>query len=311
MIDMGNNIILFGAGASFGSDISGTPPLGAGLFDALVSFNKEGWGQIPKESANVFRDDFEEGMKKLSHLYPHWMSPLQRAMADYFFNFIPQPNNLYRKLARRIIESNWIGSLATINYERLLELSLVNEGLKPIANKLKIYSNEIELCFPHGCCHLFCESVRGSSGNVSFDGKLVNTRGNIEVISHPSAFRNRIYSDAFPPVMSYFMPQKITTAGVNFIDDQRNRFSELISNASIVGIVGIRARLRDNHIWNPLAKTSAKLIYCSGKKSGQEFNNWSQQYRRGHQDVILENYFGECFDEFCKEMDIINKKLKI
>ena len=74
-------------------------------------------------------------------------------MADYFFNFIPQPNNLYRKLARRIIESNWNGSLATINYERLLELSLVYEGLKPISNKLKIYHNEIELCFPHGCCN--------------------------------------------------------------------------------------------------------------------------------------------------------------
>lgn len=31
-------------------------------------------------------------------------------------------------------------------------------------------SNEIESNLPHGCCHLFCESVKGVSGTVSFAG---------------------------------------------------------------------------------------------------------------------------------------------
>ena len=61
---MRNSLILFGAGASYGSDSLGMPPLGADLFDELQRFNPPGWGSLPSNMSNVFRNDFEEGMKK-------------------------------------------------------------------------------------------------------------------------------------------------------------------------------------------------------------------------------------------------------
>lgn len=298
------SVILFGAGASYGSDNMGTPPLGSDLFDDLVSFNTSGWGQIPLDLADNFRHDFEEGMKILSKSHPHWMPPLQRAMAAYFFNFVPQPSNLYRKLARGIVRSNWNGTLSTINYERLLELSLIEEGLRPIFGCSRSNSNEIELCLPHGCCHLFCESVRGSSSMVSFAGTMVKTNGPIKGLSNPTEFQLRIQNDAFPPVMSYFEPEKKTTSGASFIDNQWSRFLELVSKASIVGIIGVKVQPSDNHIWDPLVKTSARLMYCSGKRGGQEFDVWSKQNRPDNQDITLDGYFADCFDQLCKELNI-------
>lgn len=306
IVIMTYNIILFGAGASYGSDKLGTPPLGSELFDALVVFNKDGWGQIPSNLAEKFQNDFEDGMKNLSKSNPHLMPILQRAMAAYFYNFIPQPNNLYRKIARLIFHSRWNGVLASINYERLLHLSLAIEGLKPIVNLRKTNQNEIELILPHGCCDLFCESTFGSSKEVSFNGTAVTTNGPIKVIVEPSEFYSRIQNDAFPPVMSYFEPEKMTTSGLSLIENQRSRFMEIVSKASTVGIVGVKVRIDDNHIWEPLAKTSARLIYCSGKRSGQEFYDWCNQYRPDNQDIILDGFFSECFDSFCKEINIIH-----
>jgi hypothetical protein len=298
-----NNLILFGAGASYGSDNIGTPPLGSDLFDALVSFNQSGWGQIPSNLKDNFRHDFEEGMRTISRSNPHWMPPLQRAMAAYFFNFVPQPGSLYRKLASRILKSSWDGAISTINYERLLELSLISEGLRPIIGTSR-NANEIELCLPHGCCHIFCESVRGTSSMVSFAGPMVKTNGPVKVIPNPAEFQSRIQNDAFPPVMSYFEPEKQTTSGASFINNQRHHFSELVSEASTIGIVGVRVRPNDTHIWDPLDKTSARLVYCAGKRGGQEFDIWSQQKRPDKQNLTLYGYFADCFDDFCEELKV-------
>lgn len=324
---MPDYVILFGAGASKGSDNVGTPPLGEKLFDALVSFNKSGWGQIPPDLAKNFRKDFEEGMKIFSKSYSKIMPPLQRAMAVYFFNFYPSSANLYRKLAHQIKKTKWNGALISINYERLLERSLIEEGLQPIVGDLRNI-NQIEFCLPHGCCHIFCEGVHGrnrgisfkqggrlsfksgggvffkSNGSIDLSGPNITTQGEIKIIGNPDEFQNRIRNDSFPPVMSYFEPQKRTTSGVNFIDPQRRRYEELVSMASTVGIVGVKVRPNDTHIWDPLAKTSAKLIYCSGRESGQEFDSWREKRRPGNQDVNLGGYFAECFGKLCKELNL-------
>jgi hypothetical protein len=252
------NMIFFGAGASKGSDNTEVPPLGPNLFDELVTFNRNGWGQIPSEFSEYFTNDFEEGMEVLSESHPDWMSKLQRAMAAYFFNFYPQSSSLYRKLARRIKKSNWTGVLASINYERLLELSLIEEGLQPFIGCPSENVNKIELCLPHGCCHLFCESVKADSSAVSFNARCITTRGSVVAISSLSEFQRRIDTDAFPPVMSYFEPEKTTTSGVNFIERQRSRFSETTSNAVIIIIIGVKVRPNENHIWGPTGKDICK-----------------------------------------------------
>lgn len=298
-------LILFGAGASFGSDTTGTPPLGSKLFDALVSFNPHGWGRITSEQAGLFREDFESGMKDLSLNNSHDMPPLQRAMAAFLFNFIPKNSNLYIKLAEKIKNQTWEGAIATLNYERLLELSLSFSRIRPVVGRKAEANSEIEVCLPHGCCHLFCQSVRGAAQAVSLSGTAVRTNGPIEVIADPGQFQERINNDAFPPVMSYFEPSKETTSGASFIKNQRERFVELVSGISTVAIVGLRVRAHDEHIWKTLAQTSAKIVYCSGKSSGEEFKSWANENRPNKTDIVLPYYFSEGFEELCSRVGLV------
>ncbi len=297
-------VLLFGAGASYGSDTSGTPPLGDGLFEALRQFNPGGWGALPQTLASQFRSDFEAGMVELSRLNSHAMPPLQRAMAAYFFNFVPRTTNLYFALARKIRSSHWEGALATLNYERLLEISLTHAGIQPVVGQANPSDNKIELCLPHGCCHIFCEGVRASGVGVSFSGVGITSDGPVTVIADPTDYQNRIIGDAFPPVMSYFEPQKTTTSGVSFIRGQRDRWRQLVESAEIVGLVGVKLRVSDLHIWEPVARTSAKVIYCSGKSGGAEFESWSRQTRPDAKDKVLYGYFQESFDALCYELAV-------
>jgi|SRR3989344_4331435 len=303
---MAKYLIIFGAGASHGADDKNlTPPLGGDLFDVLTNYNPTGWGQINGELANKFRIDFEAGMIELSQKQPHALPPLQRVLSAYFFNFVPRSTNLYYLLAQRINKKNWDGAMITLNYERLLELSLLATGIQPFIGTSSPNNNKtIELCLPHGCCHLFCESVRGSAGAVSFAGMNISTNGPISVISDQLEFQNRIQTDAFPPVMSYFEPSKRTTSGNNFILAQRLRFSELVKNASIIILIGIRVREHDKHIWESLGQTDAKLVYISGETAKQEFETWKNKTRSKKEDIVLDGYFKDSFDTILKQVDL-------
>jgi hypothetical protein len=299
-----SNVILFGAGASFGSKNNNVPPLGDELFYALQSFNPPGWGSLPPSVAEIFHGDFERGMVSLSKTQSHAIPVLQRAMAEFFFNFTPTENNLYRLLAKRIKANNWQGSLITLNYERLLELSLSHEGIQPVIGQTDLAKRQIELCLPHECCHLFCEGVNASSSGVSFSGIGVSFDGPIRAISNPREYSQKINGDAVPPVMSYFEPQKNTSSGVSFIRNQRARWSQLVVRADTIAIIVIRVREQDVHIWKSLKSTSGKILYCGGQESGEEFKDWHAKYRSGKEVIITQGYFEEEFEVICKAVDI-------
>lgn len=294
-------LIIFGAGASYGSDITETPSLTKDLFDRLSLFNPNGWGKISGELADLFHQDFESAMKKVN---THSLPPIQRVMAAYFFNFLPKESNLYFRLAEKIKNNHWNGKFVTFNYDRLLEISLSKAGLRPVVGSEANSDNEIEMCLPHGCCHIFCESVRGGAKNVSMSGINIRTSGKIKIISNPDIFNSRIKNDAFPPVMSYFIPSKYTTSGVNFIEGQRKRYTEFVSNSDLIAIVGLMLREHDEHIWDPLKSTSARIIYMSGKSSGDKFKKWIEKYRSDNKDIILPYYFFEGFEKLCNIMGL-------
>ena len=309
---MARDLILFGAGASHGSDRSNTPPLGSSLFAELRCFDPPGWGQIPAELSKAFACDFEAGMARLAEVDPHSMPIRQRAMARYFFNYRPAATNLYVELARRIASRRWKGACATLNYERLLPLSVVSAGLQPVADGLQLVvtmtpvgGRPLEICLPHGCCHIFCESVRGSADAVSFSATAVTTSGPVVAVSDPARYHERISTDAFPPVMSYVEPRRTTTSGTSFIENQRQRWGELARTASKIAVVGVRVRTRDEHIWKPLADTSAELIYCGGPSAAVEFEQWHQSSRPHSTLRVMRGHFAEEFDGLCRELDLL------
>lgn len=299
---MNKSVILFGAGASYGSDTSNSVPvLGNDLFNALRCIQPNIFMGIKDELIQLLKNDFEKGIQKLSEDLPHMLPPIQRLMAKYFFPFIPSKYNLYLKLATELKKSNWYGSLITLNYDRLLERSFLATyynlgiGFESDPNK-----RLIELCLPHGVCNLFCESAKGSARDISFSGNNVTTNGEIVEINDSFEFERRINNDAFPPVMSYFEPNKATTSGASFIDNQRIRYKHLIENANKIVLVGLKLRTHDQHIWEPIKVTDASILYVSGNHSGIDFCQWCNENRAGGKNEILYSYFYEGFNRIIK-----------
>jgi len=299
-----SNLILFGAGASYGSNNQNVPPLGEDLFIALQRFNPKGWGSLPPSLSIEFREDFENGMSLLAKTHSHDMPVLQRAMAAFFFNFQPTVNNLYHILAKRIKKSEWQGAIATLNYERLLEISLTHEGIEVIVGSETHGKGQIELCLPHGCCHLFCEGVSISNHGISFSGVGISFDGGMKVVSNQAEYNRRITTEAIPPVMSYFEPHKYTSSGISFIRGQRERWCDLVSKSGIIAAVGIRVRERDSHIWDPMKSASGKIVYCGGRSGGQEFLEWHNKYRSDKAYKILHGYFADEINFLCNELGI-------
>lgn len=297
---MSKNFILFGAGASYGSDKNGTPPLGVNLFSELSKFNPEGWGALPYEFMEAFNNDFEQGMIKLASSRPHDISILQRAMSAYFFTFQPRSSNLYIKLANLLKKYPKKLAISTLNYERLLEISFIYSGFKLMIGQAK--SDEIEFNLPHGCCHLFCESVSGIAGAVSLTGLNVQINGEIKIISDPKEFSLRINNDAIPPVMSYYEPQKRATTGQEFLKEQRNRLVNLITNAETIIIIGVKIREYDTHIWEVIKNAKGRFVYCSGKSEKNNYDLWVKNHRSNKENLFINGFWSDKFDEVFKEL---------
>ena len=295
---MVKNLIIFGAGASITSNYD-SPVLVNKLFDTLKSLDHV-WDEIPEEFIAIFQNDFEKGMNELWDNNSPLLPILNRAMALYFSNFYPSPECLYRKLASKLSQ-NWKGAFVTLNYDRLLEISLLEKGLS-----LSILKHEdtskIEVCYPHGCCNFFNDSVRGSAKGVSFSPRGVTTNGKLVFVTDKGEIQNRIRNEAFGPMMSYFLPDKPSPSGKNIIDQEREIFNELVTNAENIVIVGIRVRPHDKHIWDQLAKSSAKILYCSGTDSGIKFEYWSKDNSRN--DKVMYSYWQENFDSICNFIEI-------
>lgn len=301
-------LLLLGAGASYGSeeDTSIVPPLAASLFNELLSFEPQVWGKLPIEIQKSFSENFENGILRLAETLPHALPVTQRTMAAFFFRYGITKNSLYARLGRRIFENKWTGTISTLNYERMLLMGLGAAGLSIICDTDQLKWPQIEVIFPHGCCHLFCESVRGAAGAVSFGGMNIATNGPVVAIDRSIEFWQRIRLDAFPPVMSYFEPNKYTTAGASFIWSQRNRLSQAIRAADAIAIVGVNVREEDTYLWDCLAETPAKIFYCSGKQAAFSFREWQNRRREKakRNDFVSETYWKESFDDICDHLSI-------
>lgn len=131
------NLFIFGAGASYGSDTnkSFVPPLAADLFNNLArQYSDISGNSIAMSLASEFSKDFEQGLLKLYGKQPQFWSILQRCMAHFFFqyngiNIQIRDSNLYYRLAQEIKKSDKHISVATLNYERLLEITFSHVGI--------------------------------------------------------------------------------------------------------------------------------------------------------------------------------------
>lgn len=302
-------LILFGAGASYGSGGMKTPPpLGnKTLFDDLTSKSKI-WHTLldDQECIAKFDQGFEYGMdyvldKQFSGEFDD-LYPLLKDMASILLNYhIQEPNdNLYWKLCQKYFKELITNKLqfATLNYDCLLEEAIF------LTNPWATISywgdgGGIRLLKPHGSCNFI------SPPNVSGGGKIIprgpGALAGPLVAMMPSGVKERLSDCPAPPGMSIYNTTKSNAIKSEQIDIIRSEFQKSIRNAELIIVVGVYPKMEgDDHIWENIrnAKGMVGLVdrkeYCIP---------WREKYRIGRDDPILEERFITSYNGICNLID--------
>ncbi len=298
-----SKVILFGAGASYGSEQSTPycPPLGAGLFDELQKRYPDAWGTVPKEKRGLFVPNFEPGMKELWDSNWHGTSALMRAMADYFAMFRPLEGNSYSRLIEHLSSHGAIAgtTFSTLNYECLLEYAIRNNRLKLRYDSPEPSSAEtLSILKIHGSCNFLPASVSASAAAISYSANSIGWDGEIRIVDVPLV-RPFVTHNAFYPAMAIFMEGKPVRSHQGAISMMQTWWKEAVLKADRIGIVGVKPNVPDDHIWGPLAESNSEVVVIGDTTA---YECWGKQYRAGKVTEVVGNRFAPSLAEFAKRL---------
>jgi hypothetical protein len=267
---MARTLFLFGAGASFGSGacVPYPPPLGRHLFTEL-EMHFSVWRDLPEIAKVAFKRDglFEPGFEWVQKNLEERTSELMRAMAVYFLTFQPRENNLYHILIDQVASSDRRVTYATLNYDVMLDVAVMrrfgslryddeNTGESPL-----IYR-------PHGAAHFVPDIPIENFEHAG--GRRNQAEINAPIVVKTPGVARGIWSRAtsFSPCMSIYSKGKNTRTTPEVIAMAQRNFANAALAADEVFVVGTAYIPHDKHIWDPLIKTSAKLIIIDPEPEG-------------------------------------------
>lgn len=275
-------MILFGAGASYGTDhaVPSAPPLGADLFPELQQHYPTLWGALSAELAETFAEDFEAGMLALAAADGHAVAPLMQAMTHYFagFRLDGSGHDLYSRLLAELPPASRERTLfSTLNYECLFEIAAAGHRLRIHYDRQPLSSESIRIWKLHGSCNFIPQEIRMRREGVSYAFRGVTFNTPLQFIQ-PEEARLWVAGDnALYAAMCLYTVDKPTQIGAQFITDLQTAWGDAVLNAEQVIVVGTRPHDQDRHLWDPLAKTLADLHYVGSPKS---FETWLKRSGR-------------------------------
>lgn len=293
-VDALSSVFVFGAGASFGSGPCHPhpPPLGGQLFAEL---QRQGGiaASAGKEIAELFAEDFEKGMDRFWAERNVHTTQFLREMAAYFAQFEPLPGNAYARLLAILGGTRRKAVLATTNYEMLLEIAVSNAGHLVTYGTWPVPPNNIPILKLHGSCNFLPDinhvQIRGVSFDLSAspDGAIMEcgvrpARSPLEVI------RFCAEEDSLAPAIAMYSPTKRVLFARSFVEAQQASWQKALSNTARVFLIGLRVHTVDEHIWGPLAESSAPIFYVG--KEPDAFLNWANRNRLGRSYVLAETF---------------------
>jgi hypothetical protein len=292
------NIFLFGAGASHGcKGLNNEAPLGWQLYDKLKRQFPLSWGQLPKQLDEVFENDpnFENGMGKIWENNTVDMLPLKnqllQEMGIYFsgFDIVDKPTNLYVQLIKQCVDKNCLDKtlFSTINYDCLLETAFQKIGFGFDNYEISEYER-LKVIKLHGSCNFALPQVFVGKNAFLGSGAILGKGPAFKVkCLHPSqvssCFNNNVTS--LYPVMSIYAKYKPIQFVPDIINGLQKFWQEQIRQAESVFIIGISPNMDDRHIWDYISQTEAKIFYCGGKET---FENWQVNVKRNDEYIANE-----------------------
>ena len=103
--------------------------------------------------------------------------------------------------------------------------------------------------------------------------------------------------------MASYDTEKTELFSTQFLKAEQKAFQEHLAKCTeddVVIILGCRAPQEndhDEHIWNPIRRTRANLVYCSGRNQADAFNSWRRSQRPNMNDVAHPFAIQQCMYE--------------
>lgn len=278
--------ILFGAGASFGSQEVDPypPPTGGDLFERLQEEFPDLWGSLKPEEEELFHDNghgFEDGMGLLWDENSPRTTHLVRAQGLYFTQFRPLPGNTYLTLLEGLKATGDLSDTVffSLNYDCVFSYAVRRAGYKVSYSSERPGENAIPVIKPHGSCNFLPDGVSGDAEAVSFAPKSVSWEGGIrpESCDRAAAW---ISKNAFYPAMAIYTEGKPVPSCGDVLSDFQDSWKETVLEAEKIGIIGVRLNVQDDHIWNPLEESDSELIILNSERARKNYLEWAESVGR-------------------------------
>lgn len=262
-----STLFLFGAGASAfsGSCTPTCPPLGGDLFAELLKVSPAARA-IPGPIQDMFKLHFEDGMQALLEGMTGLEAHLLREMAAFFATFRPRRANRYSRFIDAVGPYASKCVFASLNYDILLELSLVQRGYLPAYSPSALLAkNQIRVIKVHGSCNFLPgTNVRFENVNFvlppDFEGQLMNSDDRYTLNPTEILEFCREQNSISPELALYHKSKRMLFVGP-VARAQKPAFFQHVAEARNIVIIGVRLHEPDTHIWEPIAASPARIYY--------------------------------------------------
>ena len=297
-------VFLFGAGASYGAGgvWPDAPPLMGGLYGALAREYARTWGGLPTSVRTEFARDFEGAM---AHL---WASPdlsrlvpgLMRDIGGFFARFRVRrsEDNAYRRLITLLRAAGRLDAtaLATLNYECVLEIATVQAGscVSYFGDVPTVGATAILKL--HGSCNFIpdarqVQTASGLAPDAIVFGSGLTMDPRLVAVPSEEAAAYCASDTPFYPAMAVITDGKPIQIGLTAIRELQAQWRELVRQASVLAVVGVRPNPQDTHIWDVIAQAECPVLYVGDVAA---FEHWASTHRAGKDSQALGEYFAPC-----------------
>lgn len=286
-------LMLFGAGASYGSEPDpsiNTPPLGVNLFSRLAALG--GFtSRIPEEIAMVFKRDFEEGMALFNEKMSVNLQEFHRELSLYLASFCPSPDSRYIRFLQKFGNRNII--VSSLNYDMMLEEAASHIGLR-VQYGLERNYGSLRILKPHGSLNFWPDIPFENFRNIKISGpNSIAISAPVRPLDRQSSILRCQEDDSFSPAISMYAKGKRVPVCPEFVSQQQAMFEQACRRASRILLVGVRVMPEDQHVWRPLEKSAAEIVYFGSNQDEVELREWSSACKRKNL-AFVNGFFESC-----------------
>ena len=289
-------LVVLGAGASYGSEVCKTnvPPLGDQLFKKLEE--RPGIASsIPDDVKGIFHSDFESGMAEFINRWATHAGRFQRELALYLSSFAPTADNLYFDLLD--VFGLHPTTFATLNYDLLLERVAMAKGLQ-YRYGVEYSAADVSILKPHGSSNFWPDVPLGNFRGctiASLSPGAADIQAPVRPLPPDEAYERCRLDDSLSPAMSMYAKGKHVRSCPDFVREQQSLFDYACDRATTIHVIGVKVVPEDDHIWEPIAKSSARLVYFGSPADADLFNRWRFRSKRKNA-LFVDAYFDKALD---------------